>query len=271
MPRVSREGHCEVPGCELPIYAKRICRAHYARQLRTGSVHSKNPPGWGTIQKHPLHSQWVSLLAKAREGVPIHPAWDDNIVQFTKDVGLPPSPDHRLWPRDRDRPLAPDNFEWVKKLLTYLPGETHREYQARSFQERKARDPDGVRRAALKTRFGVTPEQFDEIWEKQGRACAICREDESVIRKGKKSRAALDHDWLTHTIRGILCTRCNRGIGFLQHDIARLEGAIVYLKNPTVSIQMPPSAGRYHKVRGPGATRSEREKQAAKIEKEQKK
>ena len=248
MPRLSREGCCEVPGCAFPIYARRLCRNHYARQLRTGSVHSSNPPGWGTIQKHPLRSQWSRLLAKAREGIPIHPAWDNNIVQFTKDVGLPPDGDHRLWPRDRTRPLAPDNFEWVKRLPR-LPGETSTQYQARSYLEWKQRVPDGVRRAALKTRFGITQEQFDELWAKQGRACAICREDERTIRRGKKIRPAVDHDWLTLTIRGILCTRCNRGIGYFRHDIDLILNAAAYLENPPASIKMPPSAGRQHERR----------------------
>jgi excisionase family DNA binding protein len=34
---------CEVPGCTLPHRAKKKCKPHYARWLRTGSVNAERP------------------------------------------------------------------------------------------------------------------------------------------------------------------------------------------------------------------------------------
>lgn len=39
----------------------------------------------------------------------------------------------------------------------------------------------------------------------------------------------VDHDAETGKVRGMLCTNCNRGIGFLKHDTEILARAIKYL------------------------------------------
>jgi hypothetical protein len=39
-----------------------------------------------------------------------------------------------------------------------------------------------------------------------------------------------DHNHKTEEIRGLLCMRCNTGIGFLQEDLTILQSAIEYLK-----------------------------------------
>lgn len=60
------------------------------------------------------------------------------------------------------------------------------------------------RTAALK-RYGLTPEQYDEILEAQGGGCAVCGATEQ--RSGR--RLNVDHDHKTGRVRGILCNRCN--------------------------------------------------------------
>jgi hypothetical protein len=40
----------------------------------------------------------------------------------------------------------------------------------------------------------------------------------------------IDHDHTTLKVRGILCNKCNFGIGQLNDNIERLENAITYLK-----------------------------------------
>ena len=72
-------------------------------------------------------------------------------------------------------------------------------------------------------RFGITEEQFDELLEAQGHACAICR----ATFHGQ--RICVDHDHACcpvpasgHTrscgecIRGLLCVRCNTWLGWLE-------------------------------------------------------
>jgi hypothetical protein len=62
--------------------------------------------------------------------------------------------------------------------------------------------------------------------EDQGHVCAICGTKDP----GYKGRFVVDHDHDTGNVRGLLCDRCNTGIGFLQDNIAVLRSAINYLE-----------------------------------------
>lgn len=61
----------------------------------------------------------------------------------------------------------------------------------------------------------MTVEQWDALFETQGRCCARCKTDEPGMRTGWST----DHDHATGRVRGILCYRCNRTLGFLGDNI----------------------------------------------------
>ena len=66
---------------------------------------------------------------------------------------------------------------------------------------------------------------YNFVLEKQNGVCAICH------KKCSSGRAlAIDHDHTTNEFRGLLCTKCNRGLGFFDDGIDLLESAIKYLK-----------------------------------------
>lgn len=69
---------------------------------------------------------------------------------------------------------------------------------------------------------------FDEIAARQGNVCAICLAPPS----GKRQCAVLhmDHDHATGLVRGLLCHRCNRGVGQAQDDVGRLEKLADYVQ-----------------------------------------
>jgi len=98
-------------------------------------------------------------------------------------------------------------------------------YRARVSEIRK-RDPLRFRRYMLKNRFGITYEQWLEIFEAQGRCCKVCGSSEPGTKKGWHT----DHDHVTGRMRGILCHSCNILLGLAKDDICRLEKAIIYLK-----------------------------------------
>lgn len=62
------------------------------------------------------------------------------------------------------------------------------------------------RRAHLKRNFGITVEQYEELFEKQNGRCAICGRHQFEFDKN----FAVDHCHETREIRGLLCTFCNR-------------------------------------------------------------
>ena len=78
--------------------------------------------------------------------------------------------------------------------------------------------------------YGLTPEQYQDMFEQQGGVCAACGQPEMTRHHAETvSSLAVDHDHATGKIRGLLCTRCNIAIGVLQDDLHRLEGLLAYM------------------------------------------
>lgn len=85
-------------------------------------------------------------------------------------------------------------------------------------------DPHRAWVKQLKRLYGMTAEAYYSLLEAQHGVCRLC---EQSCSDGK--RLAVDHDHDTGRIRGLLCRRCNTGIGMLRHDVAILERAQEYL------------------------------------------
>ena len=81
-----------------------------------------------------------------------------------------------------------------------------------------------------KWRYNVTDELWNQLFESQGRCCAIC--SSSKPQKGKGW--SIDHNPVTHKVRGILCMKCNVAVGLLDDSTERFEAAIVYLRSTCV-------------------------------------
>ncbi len=85
---------------------------------------------------------------------------------------------------------------------------------------------------ALKSRYGITRAEYNQILRTQGGVCAICGVPPRVLdKKGNKGRAlAVDHDHKTKKIRGLLCVFCNRGLGYFRDNTILLKQALKYLE-----------------------------------------
>lgn len=91
-------------------------------------------------------------------------------------------------------------------------------------------DPSYMRRKALKRDHGISLEEFEEMEKNQNFVCAICGNKESS--KGKNTvvmNLSVDHCHNTGKIRGLLCTKCNWGIGLIQDNPKLLLNAAKYL------------------------------------------
>jgi hypothetical protein len=78
---------------------------------------------------------------------------------------------------------------------------------------------------ALRRKYGISMEEYDRILFAQKEKCAICRR-----RPEKERRLAVDHDHATGKVRGLLCGKCNMGLGYFDDTAERLDAAAAYLR-----------------------------------------
>lgn len=77
----------------------------------------------------------------------------------------------------------------------------------------------------LKSAYGLTVDQYEQMLHDQNYSCKICNKHKSKQNKN----LSVDHCHKTGKIRGLLCDCCNRGIGLLRDDAKILQSAVSYL------------------------------------------
>ena len=120
---------------------------------------------------------------------------------------------------------TPEYYLINKERLAQEKLEKDREYRDKTFKRRKS--------TKLNNKYGISIEEYDDLFEKQKGLCAICGKPESAVdpRTGRYMSLAVDHDHITGKIRGLLCAAHNRGVGFFQDSPESLRKAADYLEN----------------------------------------
>ena len=81
-----------------------------------------------------------------------------------------------------------------------------------------------ARRAAARrirfARYGLTPEQYDQMVAERKGCCDGC---------GRPEHLVVDHCHATKVVRGLLCYACNQALGVLRDDSATLRRLAEYL------------------------------------------
>lgn len=102
----------------------------------------------------------------------------------------------------------------------------HAVEQAAQARQRRAAFPDWERDKKFRRAYGITFAQAAEMWVAQGCRCPICREPMEFPSKVTH----VDHCHRSQKVRGLLCTRCNTGLGQFEDNILLLRRAIAYLR-----------------------------------------
>jgi hypothetical protein len=90
------------------------------------------------------------------------------------------------------------------------------------------------RKHNLRRKYGVTEQQADKATEAIGGLCEICGQH-CLTRK----RLSVDHCHDTGIVRGLLCMKCNIGIGKFNDSVELLLSAIKYLsREDSISMQI---------------------------------
>ena len=73
-------------------------------------------------------------------------------------------------------------------------------------------NPEKTRNTNLKVKYGITSEDYDEMYEKQGGKCGICHKHQDDLNRV----LCVDHCHVSGNVRGLLCDTCNRFLGFYE-------------------------------------------------------
>lgn len=133
---------------------------------------------------------------------------------------------------------------WKKYIATQAAWrgrnpEKIKEYRKRSYEKNKAainernrladlRDPERVKRRQRRRRrhhlklYGITLDQYYQLYAAQDGKCAICEIKAEVLN--------VDHNHTSGKVRGLLCHFCNLGIGNLRDDLNLVKKAAIYLE-----------------------------------------
>ena len=117
------------------------------------------------------------------------------------------------WPADPVERKKRKQAEYLKHREIYLRrNAAHKKTPAGQISDKGWR---------LKKRYKISKEEWLALFTAQGGICAIC-----ITNPIKHT----DHCHYTGTVRGLLCHKCNVGIGLFRDDPALLARAIAYLK-----------------------------------------
>lgn len=117
-----------------------------------------------------------------------------------------------------------DDSKECRKCLRFLPLDNFR------FVNISANKKNSICRACRqihrKILRNANREDYENLLHEQNSACAICGINAEEI--GRK--LIIDHNHDTLQVRGLLCWRCNSGLGFFRDEQALLAMAIDYLR-----------------------------------------
>lgn len=107
--------------------------------------------------------------------------------------------------------------------------ECHSKKSKAYYKEHKAEHRVVSRRYSMKKPYGMTEDEFNALYESQGGKCAICGKPLTKVGGAKDQVAHIDHDHETDKVRGILCTKCNVGLGSFKDSLELMDKAKAYL------------------------------------------
>jgi hypothetical protein len=80
----------------------------------------------------------------------------------------------------------------------------------------------GLRKSALKSKYGLTWEKYQTLLRRQNRRCRIC--------SGGLLEPHVDHDHSSGKVRGLLCHNCNTALGMFKDSARLLRRAAMYIE-----------------------------------------
>ena len=123
-----------------------------------------------------------------------------------------------------DKKMRLGRSSWCYKCCK-IWRDTHKRYWKKKNKDWWNKHPDYHLMYNRLEKYGLSSHDIQKLLQKQNFKCAICKTSFNI-----KQKEHIDHNHQKGYIRGLLCRKCNLGIGFLQDSPKILMSAIVYLK-----------------------------------------
>ncbi len=123
--------------------------------------------------------------------------------------------------RDRNKD---QRRETIKRWRAMHP-EKLKEYRIKSAPQRRARTKKWQEKNLLKSRYGISNEEWKRMFDAQCGQCALCGIHQSKTKKALH----VDHCHKSNKVRGLLCSICNQALGMFKDDTVLMQRAIEYL------------------------------------------
>ena len=118
-----------------------------------------------------------------------------------------------------------DNAERIKEAhrQNYWANRDHYRNYTKQYNKQN-KDKNASKKYVNK--YGISLEDKKLKIQEQNNKCLIC----DIVFSGNLKNVHVDHDHKTGTVRGILCSNCNIGLGKFKDSSEILESALAYLK-----------------------------------------
>lgn len=91
-------------------------------------------------------------------------------------------------------------------------------------------DKSKTRRRIRKYLYGISNEEFEQMWSQQSGKCDMCKAEMTKEYGHKRNTCHIDHCHSTGKVRGLLCLQCNSLLGMARDNKSILLNAINYLE-----------------------------------------
>lgn len=113
------------------------------------------------------------------------------------------------------------SFYWANTAKTVLAANCKKCANEVTKHWRSHQSPEKRHEIQIKWKYGLTLADKTKLLEAQNNGCAICG--------NKKRRLQIDHCHISNKVRGLLCRKCNCGLGMFNENVDLLSAAIAYL------------------------------------------
>jgi hypothetical protein len=120
---------------------------------------------------------------------------------------------------------------WCKKCTNEKASLRHktklgRELNRKAVAQWKERNRRKLKNDHLMREYGINIEQYEGMLMQQNNRCSICSKDSANY---KRKELYVDHCHRTKKIRGLLCQKCNQGLGLFDDNPKYLAEALAYI------------------------------------------